>query len=182
MQGSRLDRHFCPKNGLTVSVLSVPPFTISSNSGEVEGILGEFFSRITRRCLIKDCRLSQSAIQITLFNSTDDFISAIQRNTTDIAFPISRTIMMHLRDSTHTQTGPLLTFELFLQSPGYFLIMDVKNVNHKVIKLELMNLIQNSWPIVVFTLLIAGISGMVVWILVSQTIHQILLQKYYMLS
>ena len=172
--------HFCPQDGLKASVLRVPPYTMLSNSGELEGILGDFFTRIARRCFLKNCGLPRSAIQITLFNSTEDFVSAIQGNKTDIAFPISGPMMMHVRDSSHeySQTGTLLEFELFLQSPGYFLIMDVQHVNSKVIAIELMNLVQNSWPIVVFTLLIAGISGMVVWILVSQAIYEVLLQRY----
>ena len=167
--------HFCPQNGLKVSVLLVPPYITSSNSGKVEGILGDFFFRITLRCFIEGCGLSPSEIQITLFNSTDDFISALHENETDIAFPISGPVMMHLRHLTNSprHTGPPLEFEVFLESPGYFLIMDVVHVNNKVIALELKNLIQNSWPIVVFTLLIAGISGMVVWILVSHAKYQV---------
>ena len=163
---------FCPQNGLKASVLRVPPYTMLSSSGKLEGILGDFFSRITGRCYVQGCELPRNAIQITLFNSTDDFISALQENKTDIAFPISGPMMMRIRDASHgpRQTGPLYAFEIFLQSPGYYLIMDVHNVNGKVVALELMNLLQNSWPIVVFTLLIAGISGMVVWILVSQDI------------
>ena len=164
--------HFCPKNGLNVSVLRVPPYTMLSNSGEVIGILGDFFSRITRRCFIHGCGLPQSAIQIKLFNSTEDFVSALQENETNIAFPVSRPVMLHVRDESHehSNTGTSLQFDVFLESSGYFLIMDVQHVNSKVIAIELINLLQNSWPIVVFTLLIAGISGMVVWILVSKAI------------
>ena len=166
---------FCPKNGLKASVLRVPPYTMLSNSGRLEGILGDVFSRIARRCFIQGCELPWSTIQTTLFNSTDDFISALQGNKTDIAFPLSGPMINHIRDASigPKQTGPVYAFEVFLQSPGYYLIMDVHRVNGEVIALELMNLIQNSWPIVVFTLLIAGISGMVVWILVSQAIHQV---------
>ena len=176
-----LKLQFCPQNGLRASVLHVPPYTMLSNSGKLKGILGDFFSRITGRCYIQGCELPRSAIQITLFNSTDDFLSALQENKTDIAFPISGPMMMHLRDASHgpKQTGPLYAYEVFLQSPGYYLIMDVNNVNGKVVALELMNLIQNSWPIVVFTLLIAGISGMVVWILVSQAIYQVFQTSLY---
>lgn len=166
--------HFCPQNGLNVSVLRAPPYTMLSNSGEVIGILGDFFSRITRRCFIRGCGLPKSAIQIMLFNSTEDFVSSLQENETNIAFPVSWPVMMRVRDSSHehSKTGTALQFEVFLESPGYYLIMDVQHVNSKVIAIELINLLQNSWPIVVFTLLIAGISGMVVWILVSKAIKK----------
>ena len=172
---------FCPLNGLKASILRVPPYIMSSNSSKVEGILGDFFSRITRRCFMQGCGLPRSAIQITLFNSTDGFISALLENNTDIAFPISGPVKMRMGDSTNAprQTGPPLEFEVFLQSPGYFLIMDVHHVNSKVIALELKSLIQNSWPIVVFTLLVAGISGMVVWILVSQATYQVFCTRSY---
>ena len=168
--------HLCLLDGLSMSVLHDPPFTTVSDSGEVEGLLGEFFSLIVRRCFSRNS--CSNVISTTIFNSTEDFISTIRGNKTDIAFPISTPMKMLL--SAHdpdsgTEQLPLM-FELFITSPGYLLIMDVNHVNHKVIQLELRSLFENSWPIVVFTLLIAGISGMVVWILVSRTSYSPLMQ------
>ena len=73
---------------------------------------------------------------------------------------------MSLSDDSYTESE--LMFEVFIKSPGYSLIMDVNNINLKTNELIFASLIENSWPIVVFTLLIAGISGMVIWILVRR--------------
>ncbi|KAL9981440.1 hypothetical protein ACROYT_G010146 [Oculina patagonica] len=155
----------CPPDGLSLSVLHAPPFITVSHSGQVEGLLGEYFSLIIQRCFTHKCKSFSYSIRPTIFNSTESFISTIRENKTDVAFPLSRPLMMSLsgrRDSTEPQP---VTFETFMISPGYSLIMDVEHVNDKVSELELNSLFENSWPIVVFTLLIAGISGMVVWIL-----------------
>ena len=68
--------------------------------------------------------------------------------------------------------GPLLIFEVFIKSSGYSLIMDVENFNQKSNDIVFDTLLVNTWPIFVFTLLIAGISGICVWMLVSK-IHYI---------
>ena len=164
--------HLCLSDELSVSVLRSPPFTTVSDSGEVEGLLGEFFSQLVQRCLNRNpCEHPSNVINTTIVNSTEDFISTIRGNKTDIAFPISKPIKMLLSadDPDSDKETPPLMFELFITSPGYLLIMDVGHINHRIIKLELKSLFENCWPMVAFTLLIAGISGMVVWILVSRT-------------
>lgn len=167
MEKRRSPSHFCLQNGRTISVLNVPPFsTTSSKSGEMKGILGEFLSLILQKCFIEPCKLSKNAFKSTLFNSTVDFISTLHENKTIIAFPISRPMRMSLSDDSYTESE--LVFEVFIKSPGYSLIMDVNNINLKTNELIFASLIENSWPIVVFTLLIAGISGMVIWILVRR--------------
>ena len=165
----------CPsRDGLSVSVLNFPPFTMTSPSGELEGLLGEFFTQIAKRCFIRHCKLPISDIRTTVFNSTEEFESTIRENKIDIAFPISRPTKMSLSKHDHENTISsleLVRFQLFLTSPAYLLIMDVENVNRKVSKQELNALFENSWPVVTFTLLIAGISGMVMWILVRWTVY-----------
>lgn len=172
----------CPPDGLSLSVLHAPPFITVSHSGQVEGLLGEYFSLIIQRCFTHKCKSFSYSIRPTIFNSTESFISTIRENKTDVAFPLSRPLMMSLsgrRDSTEPQP---VTFETFMISPGYSLIMDVEHVNDKVSELELNSLFENSWPIVVFTLLIAGISGMVVWILVSRTVILVPIERFLIAS
>ena len=164
---------FCPQAGISVSILHFPPLTMAHPSGQMEGLLGEFFSQIAKRCFDGECKMSKSAITTTFFNSTENFMSTIRGNKTNIAFPITRSMKMSLsrRHNINTESSPtLVTFELFLTSPAYVLIVDVENVNNKVSRQELNSLFENAWPIVTFTLLIAGISGMVVWILVRRTV------------
>lgn len=162
-----------PRTGIRISILNDPPFT-EFKSGEVEGILGEFFTEIQKKCFLDtpECKSVSRNVTIekSLFNSTANFVSAIEGNTTDIAFPITAPMKMVLSGDIYL--GPLLIFEVFIKSSGYSLIMDVENFNQKSNDIVFDTLLVNTWPIFVFTLLIAGISGICVWMLVSK-IHYI---------
>jgi len=162
-----------PRTGIRISILNDPPFT-EFKSGEVEGILGEFFTEIQKKCFLDtpECKSVSRNVTIekSLFNSTANFVSAIEGNTTDIAFPITAPMKMVLSGDSYL--GPLLIFEVFIKSSGYSLIMDVENFNQKSNDIVFDTLLVNTWPIFVFTLLIAGISGICVWMLVSK-IHYI---------
>jgi len=133
----------------------------------VEGILGEFFTEIQKKCFLDtpECKSVSRNVTIekSLFNSTANFVSAIEGNTTDIAFPITAPMKMVLSGDSYL--GPLLIFEVFIKSSGYSLIMDVENFNQKSNDIVFDTLLVNTWPIFVFTLLIAGISGICVWML-----------------
>ena len=168
-RGSR--NHGCPDPGerLTISALMVPPYAFSSEQGEVEGILGEFFSEIVYKCFIGHCNLSEDIFETTLTNSTEEFAKILLENKTDFAFPVSNAMKMFLAPSAH-DTKPPMMFEVFINSPGYSLIMDIENVNLKANRAALYNLRENTWPIFIFALLIAGISGMIIWILVIMCI------------
>lgn len=157
-----------PRTGLMISILYDPPLT-EVKSGSVEGILGEYLQKIVKNCFINspECNLPASVFQRKLFNSTKSFISAIEENKTDIAFPISGTLKTSLTDDNYT--GPNMQFEVFIKSAEYSLIMDVVNFNQKLNDIVFKALLVSVWPIVVFTLLIAGISGIFVWILVRTT-------------
>lgn len=158
-----------PRTGLSISILEEPPFT-EFKSGEVEGILGKFFREISKKCFLnaQECKsvFKNDTIKKRLFNSTTSFKLAIDRNTTDIAFPITAPLKMDLSGDRYS--GPGLIFEEFIKSTGYSLIMDVKNFNQRSNDIVFHTLLVNTWPIFVFTLLIAGISGICVWMMVSK--------------
>lgn len=157
-----------PQTGLTISILEEPPFT-EFRSGEVKGILGEFFTELQKKCFLNSLECKSVRIvtfKKMLFNSTTNFSSAIEENTTDIAFPITAPLKMALSGDAYF--GPGLIFEVFIKSSGFSLIMDVENFNQKSNDIVFNTLLENTWPIFVFTLLIAGISGICVWMLVSK--------------
>ena len=154
----------CPSTGLRISILYLPPFTNNTGSKIYRGILGDFFEHIVQKCFVQMCQLSMNSSTIKLFNSTESFIKDIAANNTDIAFPITRPTKMFL--SGETYTGPALMFDTLIKSPGYSLIMNVESVNSKANDIVFATLLESTWPIFVFTLLIAGISGICVWALV----------------
>ena len=157
-----------PRTELSISILEEPPFT-EFKSGEVKGILGEFFTELQKKCFLNslECKSARNVtFKKLLFNSTTNFSSAIEENTTDIAFPITAPLKMTLSGDAYF--GPGLIFEVFITSSGFSLIMDVENFNRKSNDIVFNTLLENTWPIFVFTLLIAGISGICVWMLVSK--------------
>ena len=156
-----------PQTGLRISVLNDPPYT-EFKSGEVKGVLGEFFTKMQKKCFQNslECKSVSRNVTILPVNSTANFSSIIKRNRTDIAFPITAPMKMALSGDRYH--GPPLIFEVFIKSTGYSLIMDVENFNRKSNDIVFDTLLANTWPIFVFTLLIAGISGICVWMLVSK--------------
>ena len=148
-----------------VSVLHIPPLILQSSSdGKIKGILGEFFAEIIKMCFIKHCNLTWDFFSVTMYNTTQSFLKSIEDSKAEIAFPLSRPLKMWLSDSNYT--GPDMYFEDFFKSPGYSLIMDVDNINEKANAIVMQTLLENTWPIIVVTLLFAGISGIFVWMLV----------------
>lgn len=166
--GSRDRSVGCPhsRQQFTVSILVIPPYTIISDSGELIGILGDFFDDIIHRCLLRFCGLSKDAFNMTFINSSKEFQMILQNNMTDFALPVSKPMQLLLRPDDH-DAQPLMMVEQIISSPGYSLIMDVENVNVRANKAALIKLYIESWPITIFAFMVTGISGMVIWILVS---------------
>lgn len=161
----------CPLNmsQIRISVLNVPPLTLPGSRGhgeKVTGILGKLFLKIIRKYIHRNC--TSFSLNFTQFHITQNFLESISDNEADIAFPITRPQKMWL--SSDSYNGPDLIFEEFIESPGYSLIMDVGCFNMKANNIVMKTLVQNTWPIIVFTLLLAGISGMCVWVLVRLAI------------
>lgn len=158
---------FCPDPPIRVSILNNPPFTLSSpRPAQKTGIVGDFFKDLVQKCFVKKCdNLTKDSFQMTRFNDTDSFVRSILDKQAQIAFPISRPVRTALTEQTD-ENGPPLIFEELIVSPGYSFIMNVNIFNARANDVVMKTLMQNSWPIIVFTFLLAGISGICVWILV----------------
>lgn len=156
----------CPTTlPVRISALNFPPLVEPSQDNKTapKGVLGEFISHIIKKCF-RDCKLTLNSVQTTVFNTTWSFLKSIQDGEAEIAFPITRPIKMWLSDDDYI--GQEMEIQEFFTSPGYSLVMDVEYINKKANDIIVQSLMENTWPIIVFTLLIAGISGIIVWILV----------------
>ena len=159
----------CPENypnllPFRISVLDDAPFAISSPNGRISGIVADFFLEIVKKCFIRECNVTLESFQYNVFNTTSSFLESVSNSEVDMAFPISRPLMMWLSGDTYK--GPPLKFDDIIKSPGYSLIMDVGIFNGKANDLVMTNLMQDTWPIIAFIVLLAGISGICVWMLV----------------
>ena len=141
-----------------------PPMTTDYRDQNFKGILGDFFGEIIEKCFVEQCQISPKSFKITVFNSTASFVGSMKENNSDIAFPIMRPLKMFLTSDDYN--GSRFRFEEFMKTPWYSLILDVKNFNSKANSIVFKTLGESVWPIVIFTLLIAGISGICVWALV----------------
>ena len=157
-------RNACLLNGASLSVLVHPPMTTDYRDQNFKGILGDFFGEIIEKCFVEQCQISPKSFKITVFNSTASFVGSMKENNSDIAFPIMRPLKMFLTSDDYN--GSRFRFEEFMKTPWYSLILDVKNFNSKANSIVFKTLGESVWPIVIFTLLIAGISGICVWALV----------------
>lgn len=156
-------RNACLLNGASLSVLVHPPMTTDYRDQNFKGILGDFFGEIIEKCFVGQCQMSPESFKITVFNSTASFVVSMKENNSDIAFPIMRPLKMFLTSDDYN--GSRFRFEEFMKTPWYSLILDVKNFNSKANSIVFKTLGESVWPIVIFTLLIAGISGICVWAL-----------------
>lgn len=150
---------------IRISALNFPPLVEPSQGSTAapKGVLGEFMIDIIKKCF-RDCKFTLRSVQTTVFNTTWSFLKSIQDGEAEIAFPITRPMKMWLSDDDYI--GQEMSFQEFFASPGYSLVMDVEYINKKANDIIVQSLMENTWPIIVFTLLIAGISGIIVWILV----------------
>ena len=163
--GTAVPRRVSRCREIRVAVLLIPPLTMKPSNDTVTGIIGEFFRKIITKCSgFKDKDLNPTCFQNTVFDDAGDFQASILNNRTDIAFPISARMKKVLSDQTNDVK---LIFHELIEIPGYSLIMDTEHINGKVNDIAMSRLVENTWPIMVFTILLAGISGMCVWILVS---------------
>lgn len=161
----------CPTSlPIRISALNFPPLVEPSQGSTAapKGVLGEFMIDIIKKCF-RDCKFTLSSVQTTVFNTTWSFLKSIQDGEAEIAFPITRPMKMWLSDDDYI--GQEMSFQEFFASPGYSLVMDVEYINKKANDIIVQSLMENTWPIIVFTLLIAGISGIIVWILVRLKSH-----------
>lgn len=156
----------CPTSlPIRISALNFPPLVEPSQGSTAapKGVLGEFMIDIIKKCF-RNCTFTLRSVQTTVFNTTWSFLKSIRDGEAEIAFPITRPMKMWLSDDDYI--GQEMSFQEFFASPGYSLVMDVEYINKKANDIIVQSLMENTWPIIVFTLLIAGISGIIVWILV----------------
>ncbi|XP_022798137.1 uncharacterized protein LOC111336324 [Stylophora pistillata] len=83
---------------------------------------------------------------------------------TDFALPVSKAIQILLLPEEHYE-NPVMMTESITSSPGFSLIMDVRNVNIRANKAAIIKLYTESWPITVLAFALTGISGMFIWVL-----------------
>lgn len=115
-------------------------------------------------------------VEWKLVNSSRALRDALLLKTTDFALPIVPFIEHELEDGELVQDiendfnsggNNSLDFKNIVSSPGLSFIVHTSNFNNRAKKHIIVALLQ-VWPIVVFLIILAGMSGIFVWALVSR--------------
>ena len=159
----------CLGKNVTITSLFLPPFVMESKNtsrfGGLKGIVLDFVYDNIHYCF-QHCDMSD--INFVSVNSTDEFIDIIEHNRTDLAFPIPGSLEKELAHYDHFQdtSNPVLFYRV-VESPGQAYIICLEVFQEKATKKVAKSLLASS-PIFLFTFLLAGISGVCIWVLVSR--------------
>lgn len=155
----------CPTEQIKVTTLLLPPYVIHVNSTTHQGIAYDFIKKGLEKCF-SHCQVGP--VIWTFVNNTKDLIEIVTNKSTDIAFPIASCVEYELEESEDwsSENYSNFVFEDMIESPGLSHIVHTENFNYKARKQIISQLVE-IWPIVGFCLLLAGMSGIFVWALVS---------------
>ncbi|EDO39895.1 predicted protein [Nematostella vectensis] len=156
----------CPTEPIIVHILSLPPYAWQVNNTHSAGIAFTFIRRGLEKCF-SHCNASQP--KYVFVNSTDELRAVLLQNATDIALPITSALENELDDGDdptfdYYQKHPHLVFDSLVNSPGLSYVIHLGNTND-VVKNHMINALVEVWPVVIYCILLAGISGILVWVM-----------------
>ncbi|XP_031558239.1 uncharacterized protein LOC116294731 [Actinia tenebrosa] len=148
----------CPLNDVIVSVFADPPY---SRNNSTDGVMSDFIRLGIKLCFKSKSCTKTKDIQWKWVQSVDELESLIKNEQTNIAFPVPPSL-----SSRRTRFSVKARVEYFpiLLSPGPALIVN-NQACQRISKLLLVKSILSVWPILLLTLLLAGISGVLIWAL-----------------
>lgn len=147
----------CPKapcpSSLQIDWWEIPPY-IYKDKGEVQGIFPKILTELVKHCCGVCVKLSYREI---VSNDSEVVKNQIGKNGTLISLPIYG----DMKDVTF-QNFP---FYPVVESPGVVFI--VKKEDSSTAAKAVMDAVFQGWPVLVLTLIMAALSGIIVWALVS---------------
>ncbi|XP_031555996.1 uncharacterized protein LOC116292781 [Actinia tenebrosa] len=146
-----------------------PPYVFYNTNGRVKDNQGT--NGIIVDCLLfsfKMCYHScPSPLNITwkVVNTSNELEQEITSGQSDIILPITSRLVNSL--SWPDYTGTPLSFNPIVKTSSRALIINKNHFNQKSMELMLQALL-DTWPIFVYTFILAGLSGVCIWILESR--------------
>ena len=155
----------CPKSSsnFTVAFRQDPPY-VKVIGTKRRGLLYDFIQWGLIRCF-HQYSCNTKAIHWKEIFSEDRLSSVVLDKTADIAMPITPSLSSlteELRNSRFTD----VTLVAVVKSPGLALVIDYQACKMKIEKLTTSTIL-SAWPVGAVILLLAGISGISIWALVS---------------
>ncbi|KAK3707975.1 hypothetical protein QZH41_010734, partial [Actinostola sp. cb2023] len=152
----------CPGKALTVVVMETPPYVIyntSQKSRKLRGVMVDLFKSTIRMCY-KDCNITWKVV-----NNTRTFIDDITSNQGNIAFPVTSSLAINLTWPWYQ--GHPITLRHTIMSRSRAVIVNKHHFNKRLKTIMLQDLL-DTWPIFAYTIALAGLSGVCIWILESR--------------
>ena len=158
----------CPKanSDLKVFFRDEPPFQNKNNNIRGRcGLLCDLVKDGLSHCFKRyNCNATNTVWRGV--SSQDDLWWSIVNETADIALPVNPSLSSSLTDKMADSHNENITLITVLKSPGLAVLIDYNVCKNRIQKLTT-NTILSAWPICVVMLLLAGISGITIWALVS---------------
>lgn len=146
----------CPFENVSISALINPPYVDTTS-----GIINELILDGLRTCFkTKICEEKIKHLQWKWLQSEDEMVTAIKKKQSELVFPVPPSLITK-RKRQEVEYYPVVT------SPGLALIVNY-HACKKIANTVLSQTVSSVWPILVFTLLLAGISGVCMWAMVSR--------------
>ena len=151
----------CDKN-YTVALLDFPPYVMNKTKISERGFMYDrIVWFINNACFVTGPEeQSPCNLQATFVKNTDELVDLVKSNKVDFAFPIFSEAKEALDGIEN------VTIIRAFASQGCSLIVNTKQCEAES-RTQLLTSITSQWPILACIILLSGISGVVIWLLVS---------------
>jgi hypothetical protein len=144
---------YCHHSTLKAQWWSIPPYIYRDKNGDIQGIFKKVLDRIVEQCCNGHTNITYEKQPL---NDSEVVKDHIGENGTVLSFPIYG----EMKDTTF-QNFPYMPV---VEAPGVVFIMtneDSANAAQAV-----MDAVFQGWPVLVLTLVMAALSGIIIWALV----------------
>lgn len=170
-RSSKLTSEVC--SNFKVVFQNKPPYAIANSPGnstkDNDGLLYDFVKAGLARCF-RQYNCNTKKIVWKEVSSEDGLSSSILNETADSAFPISPSLSSSLTEALEDSNSDHVTLVGVVKSPGLAMVIDYNACKKRVEKLTITTIL-SAWPVCAVMLLLAGISGISIWALVSGLCH-----------
>ena len=149
------------KCNYTVALLDFPPYVVKKKISERGFMYDRIVWFINTACFhTGPDEQSPCNLQATFVKNTDELVDLVKSNKADFAFPIFSEAKEALDGIEN------VTIIRAFASQGCSLIVNTKQCEAES-RTQLLTSITSQWPILACIILLSGISGVVIWLLVS---------------
>ena len=150
----------------TVVFLSEPPYVLDNSLRFGNGFVYDYVKAALAHCFAQ-YRCNTKNIAWKKVSTQYDLSAYVLNGTVDIAIPIAPSLSASLAEEWEKSGNDRVTLVEVLKSPGLAMIIDYSACKDRIGS-KTTAIILSAWPICAAMLLLAGISGISIWALVSE--------------